>query len=64
MAEASQNTARGATDTQKAVEQLVEMSTQLRGLVAQFKIEAGESHGGIAVGDNGVARSMAAHAST
>jgi methyl-accepting chemotaxis protein len=39
VAEASQSTARGATDTQKAVEQLVEMSAQLRGLVGQFKID-------------------------
>ena len=38
VAEASQSTAHGATDTQKAVQQLVEMSAQLRRLVEQFKI--------------------------
>ncbi|MGO9165512.1 MAG: methyl-accepting chemotaxis protein [Candidatus Sulfotelmatobacter sp.] len=40
VAHAAQGTTRGAIDTQKAVQQLVEMSTHLRGLVAHFKIEA------------------------
>ena len=61
VAEAAQSTTRGATDTQKASQQLVETSTQLRRLVEQFKINAGEnSHG------NGTAathkQSRAAHA--
>ena len=38
VAEAAQGTTRGATDTQKASQQLVETSTQLRRLVEQFKI--------------------------
>jgi methyl-accepting chemotaxis protein len=38
VAEAAQGTTRGATDTQRASQQLVEMSTQLRKLVGQFKI--------------------------
>jgi methyl-accepting chemotaxis protein len=37
VAEAAESTSRGATDTQKAAQQLVEMSTQLRTLVGQFK---------------------------
>ena len=40
VAEAAQGTTRGATDTQKASQQLVETSTQLRRLVEQFKINA------------------------
>ena len=43
VAEAAQGTTRGATDTQKASQQLVEMSTQLRSLVGQFKINADAS---------------------
>ncbi len=42
VAEAAQGTARGATATLKASQQLVETSTQLRLLVEQFKINAGE----------------------
>ncbi|MGB6679224.1 MAG: methyl-accepting chemotaxis protein [Terriglobales bacterium] len=38
VAEAAQSTTRGATDTQKASQQLVETSVQLRRLVEQFKI--------------------------
>src|SRR5208282_385921 len=41
VAEAAQGTTRGATDTQKASQHLVETSTQLRRLVEQFKINAG-----------------------
>ncbi len=41
VAEAAQGTTRGATDTQKASQQLVETSTQLRRLVEQFKISGG-----------------------
>src|SRR5271166_1525257 len=40
VAEAAQGTTRGATDTQKASQQLVETSNQLRRLVEQFKINA------------------------
>ncbi len=43
VAEAAQGTSRGATDTQKASQQLVETSAQLRVLVEQFKINAGEN---------------------
>jgi methyl-accepting chemotaxis protein len=57
VAEAAQGTTRGASDTQKASQQLVETSAELRRLVEQFKINAG---------DNGAAasqaRSRAAHA--
>ncbi|MGA7078661.1 MAG: methyl-accepting chemotaxis protein [Terriglobales bacterium] len=38
VAEGAQGTTLGASDTQKASQQLVEMSTQLRSLVGQFKI--------------------------
>ena len=61
VAEAAQGTTRGATDTQKASQQLLETSTQLRRLVEQFKINASENGG-----RNGVAathgQSKAAHA--
>jgi hypothetical protein len=40
VAEAAQGTTRGATDTQKASQQLVETANQLRRLVEQFKINA------------------------
>src|ERR1700677_3812895 len=39
VAEAAQSTTRGAADTQKASQQLVETSTQLRRLLEQFKID-------------------------
>jgi len=57
VAEAAQGTTLGATDTQKASQQLVETSTQLRRLVEQFKINAGEN-GAAAI----PAQSRAAHA--
>jgi methyl-accepting chemotaxis protein len=41
VADAAQSTTRGANDTQKASQQLVETSAQLRRLVEQFKIDAG-----------------------
>jgi methyl-accepting chemotaxis protein len=63
VAEASQNTARGARDTQNAVQQLVEMSTQLRGLVGQFKIDADGSGTTIAVDAHVGIKSLTAHAS-
>jgi methyl-accepting chemotaxis protein len=58
VAEAAESTTRGATNTQKASQQLVETSAQLRRLVEQFKINATENGHG-----NGTrARSSAAHA--
>ncbi|MGA8493821.1 MAG: methyl-accepting chemotaxis protein [Terriglobales bacterium] len=43
VAEAAESTSRGAGDTQKAAQQLVETSTELRRLVEQFKIDDGEN---------------------
>lgn len=46
VAEAAESTSRGASDTQKAAQQLVETSAELRRLVEQFKIdESGNGHG-------------------
>jgi len=46
VAEAAESTSRGATDTQKAAQQLVATSAELRRLVEQFKInESGNGHG-------------------
>jgi methyl-accepting chemotaxis protein len=42
VAEAAQSTTHGATETQKASQQLVETSVELRRLVEQFKINAGD----------------------
>jgi methyl-accepting chemotaxis protein len=61
VAEAAQGTTRGATDTQKASQQLVETATQLRHLVEQFKINAGENGRGTGVAATH-AQSRAAHA--
>jgi len=61
VAEAAQGTTRGATDTQKASQQLVEMSTQLRSLVGQFKINP--SGTGTTVDASPSVKAMAAHAS-
>jgi hypothetical protein len=47
VAEAAKSTTRGATDTQKASQQLVETAAQLRRLVEQFKINAGENPSGM-----------------
>jgi methyl-accepting chemotaxis protein len=44
VAQAAESTSRGATDTQKAAQQLVETSAQLRRLVEQFKIRDTSSH--------------------
>ena len=63
VAEAAESTSRGASDTQKAAQDLVQMSTQLRDLVEQFKINATEidsAHGGFAT----ESKSKAARAST
>ena len=59
VADAAESTSRGADDTQKAVQQLVETSAELRRLVEQFKISAGEN-GGAAAGPQ--AQRRAAHA--
>jgi hypothetical protein len=55
VAQAAESTSRGASDTQKAAQQLVETSAELRRLVEQFKINAVQAA-------PGSARSMAAHA--
>jgi methyl-accepting chemotaxis protein len=55
VAQAAESTSRGATDTQKAAQQLVETSAELRRLVEQFKVNA-ETGGDVAV------RAMAARA--
>jgi methyl-accepting chemotaxis protein len=57
VADAAESTSRGATDTQKAAQQLVETSTELRRLVEQFKID---DRGDAAVGTQ--ARTKRAHA--
>ncbi len=44
VAQAAESTSRGASDTQKAAQGLVKMSAQLRALVEQFKIDAGDGH--------------------
>ena len=59
VAQAAESTSRGATDTQKAAQQLVETSAELRRLVEQFKID-GNGNGHPATGSDH--RSMAAHA--
>jgi methyl-accepting chemotaxis protein len=55
VSQAAESTSRGAGDTQKAAQQLVETSAELRRLVEQFKIDSG-------AGGSFPARSMAAHA--
>ena len=60
VAEAAESTSRAATDTQKAAQDLVQMSGQLRGLVEQFKLSAHAN--GEAAAFRNPARSMAAHA--
>jgi methyl-accepting chemotaxis protein len=44
VAQAAQSTSSGATESQKAAQHLAEMSTELRGLVAQFKVDT-NGHG-------------------
>jgi methyl-accepting chemotaxis protein len=46
VAQAAQGTSSGANASQKAAHELAEMSTQLRGLVAQFKVESNGQAGG------------------
>ncbi|MGD0269863.1 MAG: methyl-accepting chemotaxis protein [Candidatus Sulfotelmatobacter sp.] len=59
VADAAESTSRGAGDTQKAAQQLVETSAELRRLVDQFKIN-GDSAGQMA--RHQPVRAMAAHA--
>jgi methyl-accepting chemotaxis protein len=47
VAEAAESTSRGAGDTQKAAQQLVETSAELRRLVEQFRIHAIDNRNGI-----------------
>ncbi len=56
VAQAAESTSRGANDTQKAAQQLVETSAELRRLVEQFKINNGASDPARA------GKAMAAHA--
>jgi len=42
MAEAAESTSRGSANTQKAAEEMVQMATQLRGLVEQFKLRVSD----------------------
>jgi methyl-accepting chemotaxis protein len=63
VAEAAQGATRGAADTQKASQQLVEMSTQLSSLVGQFKIHRNESGDRTAKGTDAPVKHLAAHAS-
>jgi len=60
VAQAAESTSRGASDTQKAAQQLVETSAELRRLVEQFKIDAGGSDR--TARGSAVSKSMAAHA--
>jgi methyl-accepting chemotaxis protein len=63
VAQAAESTSRGAGDTQKAAQQLVETSAELRRLVEQFKINTTET-GSAARAPHQPGRSMAAHASS
>jgi len=60
MAHAAQGTTHGATETQRASQQLVEMSAHLRKLVGQFKISGGESDTGVKL--NAASKSLPAQA--
>ncbi|HWY53153.1 MAG TPA: methyl-accepting chemotaxis protein [Terriglobales bacterium] len=46
VAQAAESTSQGARDTHKAAQELVQMSTQLRSMVEQFKIKASEDQHG------------------
>jgi methyl-accepting chemotaxis protein len=61
VAQAAESTSQGAGDTQKAAQQLVETSTQLRRLVEKFKINAGGNGSGNEATAS-AAQSRAAHA--
>jgi len=62
VAQAAESTSHGASDTQKAAQQLVATSAELRRLVDQFKINASETGSGQSVPAT-AGRSRAAHAS-
>ncbi len=63
VAQAAQNTSQGATDSLKAAQQLAKMSTQLRGLVDQFKLDkvrggsSRRAHGTSSAGQEGTPES-------
>jgi len=59
----AESTSREAGDTQKAAQQLVENSAQLRRLVEQFTADSVKSGNGWSKGNNGRADSVHAHAS-
>jgi methyl-accepting chemotaxis protein len=61
VAQAAESTSRGAGDTQKAAQQLVETSNELRRLVEQFKINAKGNGSGSSMSASRE-QSMAAHA--
>ncbi len=61
VAQAAESTSRGASDTQKAAQGLVDTSTQLRRLVEQFKINANENTG-VSGAPGAKRQSHAAHA--
>ena len=61
VAQAAESTSRGATDTQKAAQRLVETSAELRHLVEQFKINGNDNR---EAASSSPAKSMAAHASS
>jgi methyl-accepting chemotaxis protein len=61
VSDAAESTSRGAGDTQKAAQQLVETSAELRRLVEQFKVDSNEHARANAAGAP-AAQSRAAHA--
>jgi methyl-accepting chemotaxis protein len=63
VAEAAQGTTRGATDTQRASHQLVEMSTRLRSLVGQFKVNYEGTGAAMPPATNPADKGIATHAS-
>jgi methyl-accepting chemotaxis protein len=63
VAQAAESTSHGAADTQKASQQLVETSAELRRLVEQFKISGNGSGMGSATAVKPTVRSKASHAS-
>jgi methyl-accepting chemotaxis protein len=63
VAQAADSTSRGADDTQKAAQQLVQTSAELRRLVEKFKIDAQGKEGGNPGLDAPPTRRLAAHAS-
>ena len=60
VAEAAESTSRGAGDTQKAAQELVQISSQLRTLVEQFKLSASDQGAGTTSHD--AAQTKAAYA--